>query len=134
MTIALEKERKFIVKMPTSWAGLSELFDNLIDIKRISQTYLKPKDDDPCARVRKTISGLTGDEETTFDFNQKWPLETGVHKEKEHSITKTQYEKYLKSYHPKKVEVQKTRYVFDYNDQTFELDVFKGKLKGLAIL
>jgi len=33
-----------------------------------------------------------------------------------------------------KVEIQKTRFVFKFNDQVFELDVFKGPLKGLAIL
>ena len=57
----IESERKFLVKFPTSWSVLSELFDNLIDIWRIHQTYLKPEGDEPSARVRKTISGLTGE-------------------------------------------------------------------------
>ena len=134
MVTKLESERKFIVKFPTSWASLSEMFDDLIDVKRISQTYLESEDGEPSARVRKTIEGLTGDTETVYHYNQKEFVESGVHKEKEHEITKSQYEKSLKKCHPKKVEVQKTRFVFKYNDQTFELDVFKGPLKGLAIL
>ena len=130
----LEKERKYLVKFPTSWSVLSELFDGLTDVRRISQTYLKPEKDKQSARVRKTIAGLTGDEKVIFHFNRKKPVDTGVHEEEEHEISKAEYEKHLKNSHPEKVTVEKTRFVFQYNDQTFELDVFKGPLKGLAIL
>jgi len=134
MTTKLEIERKFLVKFPTSWSALSEMFDDLVDVKRISQTYLKP---DPCeqaARVRKTVKGLTGDLETEYHFNQKKPVDTGVHEETEREIDQKEYEKYLKKSNSDKVPVEKTRFVFKFNDQTFELDVFKGPLKGLAIL
>ena len=135
MAIKLEKERKFLVKFPTSWSALSEIFDDLIDVKRISQTYLKPEDNNKqSARVRKTIEGLTGETEVVYHFNRKHPVETGVHKEEEREITKSQYQNYLKDCYPGKVEVNKTRFVFKYNEQVFELDVFKGPLKGLAIL
>lgn len=130
----IESERKFLVKFPKSWIDLMGIFDNLVDTLRISQTYLKPKDDEPSARIRKTISGLTGDTEKVYHFNQKEFIEPGVHNEKEFEITKSQYEKHLKNSHPDKVEVNKTRFVFKFNDQVFELDVFKGPLKGLAIL
>jgi CYTH domain-containing protein len=134
MSKQLEVERRFLVKPITSWEGLSQLFDNLIDIKRIEQTYLKPKGDDPAARVRKTISGLSGDEKTTYDFNLKHPVETGTHQEIERSISEKQYHQYLEEAYPGKGMVEKTRFVFNYHDQEFELDVFKGKLKGMAIL
>ena len=134
MGTQLEIERKFLVKFPISWENLAELFDGLKDVKRISQTYLKPKGKDPSARVRKTIEGLTGDTETVYHFNQKEYIQPGVHEETEHEINKSQYEKYLKNSHPDKVTVEKTRFVFKYRDQTFELDVFKGPLKGLVIL
>jgi len=134
MGTQLEIERKFLVKFPISWENLAELFDGLKDVKRISQTYLKPKGKDPSARVRKTIEGLTGDTETVYHFNQKEYIQPGVHEETEHEISKSQYEKYLKNSHPDKVTVEKTRFVFKYRDQTFELDVFKGPLKGLVIL
>ena len=134
MSTQLEIERKFLVKFPKSWSGLSELFEDLIDVKRISQTYLKPEGDEPSARIRKTVEGLTGDTETVYHYNKKKTLESAVHKEEEYEITKKQYESNLKKCHPDKTEVEKTRFVFEYNDQTFELDVFKGALKGLAIL
>jgi CYTH domain-containing protein len=134
MGTQLEIERKFLVRFPTSWSALSELFDDLIDVKRISQLYLKPKGDDPSARVRKTVEGLTGDTETIYHFNQKKHVEDGINEETEHEISKAKYESYLKDPHPNKVAVEKTRFVFKYNDQVFELDVFKGPLKGLAIL
>ena len=134
MSTHLESERKFLVKFPTSWSELSEMFDDLVDVKRITQTYLEPEGDEPSARVRKTIEGLTGDTDTIYHYNQKEFVEAGVHNETEKEITKSQYEKALKKCHPDKVEVAKTRFVFKFNDQTFELDVFKGPLKGLAIL
>jgi CYTH domain-containing protein len=134
MGTQLEIERKFLIKFPISWSNLAELFDGLEDVKRISQTYLKPEGKDPSARVRKTIEGLTGETETVYHFNQKRYVQPGVHEETEHEISKSQYEKYLKKAHPDKIAVEKTRFVFKYHDQVFELDVFKGPLKGLTIL
>lgn len=43
MTTKLEIERKFLVKFPSSWSDLAELFDGIHDVKRISQTYLVPE-------------------------------------------------------------------------------------------
>ena len=134
MGTKLEIEKKFLVKFPTSWSRLAELFDGLVDVKRISQTYLKPEGNEPSARVRKTIEGLTGDTDTVYHYNQKKLVEKGVHEETEHEITKKQFENYLKNPHPDKFTVEKTRFVFKYKEQIFELDVFKGPLKGLAIL
>ena len=134
MATSLEIERKFLVHFPTSWAALSELFDGLMDVKRISQLYLKPKGKEQAGRVRKTIEGLTGDTNTVYHYNQKKHVEQGVNEETEHTISKEKYESYLKEPHPDKVTLEKTRFVFKYNDQVFELDVFKGPLKGLAIL
>jgi CYTH domain-containing protein len=134
MPTQIERERKFLVKFPKSWEALSEIFDDLVDIKRINQTYLKPKGDEPAARVRKTIEGLTGETKTIYHYNQKKPIETGAHQELEHEISEKKYNEYLKEPYPGKGEVEKTRFVFKYNDQVFELDVFKGPLQGLAIL
>src|SRR6185369_8608692 len=134
MGTKLEIERKFLVKFPTSWSALSEMFEDLVDVKRISQTYLVAEKNEQAARVRKTVEGLTGDTETVYHFNQKKPVDSGVHEETEHEIYRAEYEKYLKKSNPDKVSVEKTRFVFKYNDQIFELDVFKGALKGLAIL
>lgn len=134
MGTKLEIERKFLIKFPISWSNLADLFDGLKDVKRISQTYLKPEGEDPSARVRKTVEGLTGDTETVYHYNQKRYVQPGIHEETEHEISKSQYEKYLKKAHPSKFTVEKMRFVFDYQKQIFELDIFKGPLKGLVIL
>ena len=134
MVVQIEVERKFLVNFPKSWSALAEIFDDLVDIKRIVQTYLKPKHGEPSARVRKTIEGLTGDIKTVYHFNQKKPIETGTHEETEREISEKKYNEYLKEPYPGKGPVEKTRFVFKYHDQVFELDVFKGPLKGLAIL
>ena len=134
MPTKMEIERKFLIKFPSSWEALSELFDDIVDVKRITQTYLKPKGDEPSSRVRKTIEGLTGDTKTIYHYNQKKPVETGTHEETEREINEKQYNKYMEDPYPGKGPVEKTRFVFKYNDQIFELDVFKGPLKGLAIL
>lgn len=131
---SLEIERKFLVNFPTSWSAFAEIFENLVDVLRISQTYLKAKDGEPSARVRKTVKGLTGDTDVVFHYNQKVFVQHGVHEETEYEISKSKYEKYLEQSHPDKVSINKTRFVFKYNDQIFELDVFKDALKGLAIL
>lgn len=130
----LEIERKFLIKFPASWSALAELFDGIIDVKRISQAYLTPKKGEPSARVRKTIEGLSGETETVYHYNQKHHVEGGINKEYEKEISKSQYLKYLKEVHPEKFILEKTRFVFKFQDQVFELDLFKGPLKGLAIL
>lgn len=135
MGTQLEIEKKFLIKFPNSWSALAELFDGIIDVKRISQTYLNPEAGKQAARVRKTIEGLSGETETVYHYNRKKPTgETGVHEETEHEISRKEYEQSLKKANPNKCAVEKTRFVFKWHDQVFELDLFKGHLKGLAIL
>ena len=134
MVKKLEIEKKYLVKSPLSWSALSEMFDDLVDVKRISQTYLSSKDNEPAMRVRKTVQGLTGDTDTVYHSNKKTSIEKGVHEEVEKEISKSEYERCLKQADPSKVEISKTRFVFKYKSQIFELDVFKGLLSSLAIL
>lgn len=135
MATKLEKEHKFLIKSPTSWADFAELLNNIIDIKRISQTYLKPEPGEQAARVRKTVEGLSGDTDTVYHYNKKKPTgDTGVHEETEREISQKEYESSLRNANPEKCTIEKTRFVFKYHDQVFELDLFKGHLKGLAIL
>jgi len=130
----LEKERKFLVKLSRSWASLSDMFDNLIGIKRITQTYLVSFGGEPATRVRKTVSGLIGNPRAVYHFNQKELVAPGVHKEKEKKISRYEYEQYLTKFDKNKIPIAKTRFIFKYCDQVFELDIFKGLLKGLAVL
>src|SRR5690554_2971953 len=130
----LEIERKFLVKLPMEWSQLSEMFDDLVTIKRITQTYLVPEEGEQAARIRRTVEGLKDDLKTEYHFNQKKPVDAGVHEETEKEISQADYNRYLKKADPKKHAVEKTRFVIRYNDQDFELDVFKNDLAGLAIL
>lgn len=135
MVVQMEIERKFLVKFPKSWSALAELFDGIHDVKRITQTYLVPEKGEPAARIRKTVEGLSGDTDTVYHFNQKKPTgDTGTHEETEYEISEKEYQVSLKKANPSKCAVEKTRFVFDWHDQRFELDVFKGHLKGLAIM
>jgi CYTH domain-containing protein len=135
MATHLEIERKFLVKLPKSWSDLAEMFDDIVDVKRITQQYLKPEGNQPAGRVRKTVEGLGGDTETVYHYNEKKPTgDTGVHEETEREISEKEYQKYLQKSNPDKCAVEKTRFVFKWHDQVFELDLFKGHLKGLAIL
>lgn len=134
MVVQKESERKFLIEFPKSWSTLAELLDCVVDVKRITQSYLEPEDGEQAARVRKTVEGLSGDTDTVYHYNQKTPIETGVHKEKEYEISEKEYEKHLKNSNSEKCAIEKTRFVFKWHDQVFELDLFKGHLKGLAIL
>jgi CYTH domain-containing protein len=129
-----EIERKFLINLPKSWSELSELFDSLIDIKRISQSYLKETGEEQSPRIRKTVEGFKDNVKTVYHLNQKKFVEKGVNEEKEKEISVDQFESLLKHKHPDLITIDKTRYVFNYNDQIFELDIFTGPLKGLVIL
>jgi len=129
----IEVERKYLVKFDT-WEQVFNLFDDVVTIKRIEQVYLKPLSKDSFApRIRKTVEGFKN-KKTYFDINQKKPVGSIANKEKEKKISEEEYKKYLKHKDPTKNFVNKTRIVFKYKNQVFELDIFKDKLGGLAIL
>jgi len=130
----LEVEKRYLVELPSSWRDLASMFDGLVDVKRIKQIYLRPDSSGISSRIRKTVQGLLGKIQIVYHANQKEFVEAGVHKETEHQISKEEYEKALEKRHPDKVVIEKTRFVFNYHDQCFELDLFKGALGGLAIL
>ena len=134
MSKKLEIEKKYLVKFPKSWSDLSKMFDGLVDVKRISQTYMLPEKNEQAGRVRKTVEGLSGDTDTVYHYNRKKPVSTGVHEELEKEISKSEYLRFLKKSDPDKVEVEKTRFLFKFKNQVFELDVFKKALSGLDIL
>ena len=112
MSKKLEIEKKYLVKFPKSWSDLSKMFDGLVDVKRISQTYMLPEKNEQAGRVRKTVEGLSGDTDTVYHYNRKKPVSTGVHEELEKEISKSEYLRFLKKSDPDKVEVEKTRFLF----------------------
>lgn len=130
----LEQERKFLVQFPESWDSLSKMFNDLVDVKRIEQMYLTAEPNKMAGRVRKTVEGLTGDTSTVYHYNIKNPVKSGVNEETEREISKSEYNNYLKQSDPNKILICKTRFVFKFKNQVFELDIFKEPFKDLAIL
>jgi CYTH domain-containing protein len=133
----LEIEKRFLVKLPHSWNDFSALISHCIAINRISQWYLsKENKDQEAIRLRKTLTGFYGEEKAQYTKNQKKRVKDGVHKEYESVISKEEFSKLIENADPNKDQLDKTRFVFDYSDQIFELDLFKYplQLKGLAIL
>ena len=128
----LEIEKKFIVKFQ-SWNDVFQLLDDTTTIKRIEQIYLKSIKGDPAARIRKTVEGFKN-KKNYFDINQKKPAGTAANKEIEKKISEQEFDKLLKHKDSSKNFIKKTRIVFKFKDQTFELDVFKDYLQGLIIL
>lgn len=128
----LEIERKFLVNFP-SWQGLFDLLDSLVSIKRIEQVYLRALKGDPASRIRKTIEGFKS-KRTYFDINQKKKVNSAKNKEIENKISEEEYNKLLSHKDPSKKIIKKTRLVFNYKGQKFELDIFKDYLEGLKIL
>ncbi len=110
-----------------------DLLDNLSSIKRIEQVYLRSIKGDPASRIRKTVEGFKA-KKTYFDINQKKKINAAKNKETEKKISEEEYKKLLSHKDPSKQMIKKTRLVFNYKGQKFELDLFKDYLQGLKIL
>ena len=135
MSKKLEIERKFLVKLPNSWLELASLFDNIINVQRIQQFFLKKENNEPAIRIRKLVEGLDNNKKVKFLHTKKQKTSNKlVHKEDEKEISEDEYNKYTKKSDPDKEMIEKTRFIFQFKKQIFELDIFKDKLEGLAIL
>lgn len=131
----LEIEKKFLINLPSSWDKISSIFSNLIEIEDITQTYLKSKSNLPHPRVRK--SKLKFADKIKYTFNVKQNVsdsKNAANEETEFEISEKEYKELLENALEENFSLRKTRFVFCYKDQTFELDLFKDDLEGLAIL
>lgn len=88
----------------------------------IAQTYLIPSTEGETMRVRaRTVDGHT----TYYKTSKQKTDRPGVKIEWEGVITPDAYENMLKFRDPTKQEIRKTRWVFTYKGQHFELDHFE---------
>jgi hypothetical protein len=133
-------ERKFVADVPDLWV-LSNHYE--ITTISITQTFLHDKSFTGDCHVRKEKCG----EVVKYYFSRK-----GCDKKRglrlileDREISEERYNELLaKSAHPKAAVIRKTRYVFDYNEQIFNLDILKDEIidernqsllsKGQAIL
>lgn len=109
-----EIEKKFLVRLPDT--------DNL-DVKRkidITQTYLKNGENNAQRRVRRIADG----ENIIYTYTEKLFITAVTRKEMEYEIDEPEYNRLIVQARDDCSPVNKTRYCFDYQSQTFELDVY----------
>ncbi len=124
----LETERKYIVDMPDNKAF--DVINKIGKKYKIIQTYLvKGKNDGSVRRVRKTEK----DGKTEYFYTEKTDVSFGVRREIEREISKEEYDGFLKEKDENLHEINKERYVFGYENNVFELDVYPFE-KKYAIL
>jgi CYTH domain-containing protein len=128
----LEIERRWKVKHPLSPEAMRQIVAHTKDVEYITQIYLKGSNEDHTERIR-TISHDYFGHNPQYFHTKKELVEHGVNKEDERPISAEEYQRLSKQADPKKEPITKVRYVFDYNDQKFELDIFPSR-KGLLIL
>lgn len=122
--VPLEIEKKFLVDVPR----LADL-PNDRQIIDIVQHYLES---DPGVELRVRRRGQNGN--WTYYHTIKSSLNPGVRTESERQITESEYFEYLHYQNPKTVPIVKKRVCFVYNDQYFELDIFKRPVNNRAYL
>ncbi len=99
---------------------------------RIDQVYLVPTVPGTTERVRmRSDLPLDG---VTYTHTVKRHIEDGINEEIEREITLAEYTNLLPRRDPFLRTVSKTRWVFSFEGQTFELDLFLGPLRGLILL
>lgn len=106
-----------------------KLPDNLksFKFKEIIDVYLPKNSDHPKLRLRKN-----GDK---FELTKKEPVRDGdASHQNEQTITLTETEFYSLNQQLEGKRVRKIRYLFDYDGQVAEFDIFQDNLAGLVIV
>jgi len=117
----VEIERKFLFRPCTPKKFLDDL--GVIYTKYSMQQYYISTEKYPNVRYRKKNN----------DFYKTIKSGNGlIRKEEESSVTQGEFLKYIDQHSGRVIE--KDRFVFVYNDITYELDIFKKDLKGLCYL
>ena len=121
----LEIERRFLVsKTRVGPQNLAVRTDFIV------QTYLLNETVDVTERVRRSTDGYTN----VYTHTLKVPVSPGVSDETELIISPEEYGALLKRADPRLNDIHKTRYTFEWEGLTWELDRFQGPLNGLWIL
>ncbi|MCR5120811.1 MAG: redox-sensing transcriptional repressor Rex [Ruminococcus sp.] len=113
-----EIERKYLIFRPTE-----DELAAIEGIKRtdIVQTYLSAPENGPMRRVRKRGTEADG---WTYTYTEKTHVSFGDRIEIEREIDVDEYDRLIKESLPDRPPIIKSRYVFTYKDQVFELDIY----------
>jgi CYTH domain-containing protein len=118
-----EIERKFLLKTaPLSLPVHSEAFE-------LEQTYLLHQGEG-VSRVRRRSSQGN----SVYTHTSKRPIAPGQREEIERQITGLEYLGYLEQADPGRQSIRKQRTCFLWEQQYFELDLFRSPAEGLALL
>jgi CYTH domain-containing protein len=134
MPANLEKERRFLIKIPLQWYGKFKVLTS--DKLKIYQTYLVENliGDQAYSCIRMIVDSDISYNNIDYTYTIKKFVSPGVHEEYETHLSRREYQDKLKRIDLTRSAIVKTRYKIKFNDQTFELDIFEGRLLGLAIL
>ena len=113
-----EIERKYLIRRPAM--NELEAIENA-ECTDIVQTYLSVPENGARRRVRKRGSEALG---WTYTYTEKRDVSFGDRIELEKEITEAEYNRLLAESSPDRPPIIKTRCVFDYEGQTFELDLY----------
>lgn len=113
-----EIERKYLIRRPSE-----EQLDAIPGCSRteIIQTYLTATESGAVRRVRKRGSQLSGYE---YTYTEKIDVAFGERIERERVISEEEYLGLLAEASPDRAPIEKTRCVFEYKGQVFELDIY----------
>ncbi len=131
--IKLEIERKFLVKLPLNEEAEKALLD--YPPNNISQTYLIGKHEGDVERVRSSSIQCLGAVFNHYTHTRKTYVSSGTNEETEIDIDLKRYAREIaKHSDPEKSVIVKVRHFVEWKDLLFELDIFEGAHKGLAVL
>jgi CYTH domain-containing protein len=128
-----EIERKFLV---SGWDDV-ETWPVSLEASHIKQLYLKPSEEGRSERVRSRISvNASPGSAPTYTWNAKRFIAPGHYAEEEQEIDQAEYHQaFWKRADPLYQEVEKDRWVFDYEGLTWEMDHYtRGSANGIVIL
>ena len=109
-----EIERKFLIRRPDR-----DWLCRHASASQITQTYLKIVPGES-ARVRKRVYG----DHISYTHTMKQKISDMRRVEREIEISQEEYEKLLKQAHPARRTIEKERWVLNYHNQAFEIDLF----------
>lgn len=134
MKSGLEKERKFLIKLPLSQEAKEIVIDKADAPAHMVQTYVQVKEG-YAERVRMVSVEMWGHTMPPHYFHTtKQYVSPGVNQEEEEQIDPAMYHKLLMVADPSLDEITKTRYFVTWGGKLFELDLFHEQHEGLAIL
>ena len=122
MPKVFEIERKYLINLPETPAAFAAMLEyycpNSLKVSTITQTYLFAEEGERRVRKRTTNGN------TEFFYTEKYTISGIKRIENECKITEEEYARYLAEADSALKPIEKTRYVFGFQNQTLEIDIY----------